>query len=514
MTKYRTPDPERRARGGEPAGAPRGRRWRRPAGVRAVPVMAVTGLLLAAGCASGDTDTTSASTLPAAANHDVAVTLTDDRLVAEIAVTGLDQPSSLAVLDDAMLVTEKATGRVQVVRDDVVVGEAIDLAVNSFDERGLLGIAVHPTFPAEPYVYLHWTWRGDGDGDDRLLGDDSDAAHDVPTLGNRVDRFRWHDDTLTFDRNIVEFPSATLESDTSDRVRGNHDAGPLGFGPDGKLYTMMGDQNLRGQLQNIADGAPPDDAHLAGVILRLDDDGAVPEDNPFFETGATIGGEVGENIQMIYAYGVRNSFGLAFEPRSGALWISENGDDSYDEINVIDAGANSGWIQVQGPTSRVGDYRDREVESDDGLDVPSFPPDALAGSADDALARLHAMPGSAFAEPVLSYVHPPAVTAIALVPDAHLGGSDPGSLWVGTVLTDALLRYPLGADGRTLDLNGPLADGIDDNGSKGDLGESAGYVVGTGFGVITDIDLAPDGALYVVSLDRGAVIRLTDAKER
>jgi glucose/arabinose dehydrogenase len=104
----------------------------------------------------------------------------------------------------------------------------------------------------------------------------------------------------------------------------------LRFGPDGKLYIFFGDQGRRGQLQNLPDGPfgpgqpddqfggpEPDNAHLNGVILRLNDDGTAPGNNPFFKFGASVGGEVGANIQKIFSYGHRNSFGTAFDPFSG-----------------------------------------------------------------------------------------------------------------------------------------------------------------------------------------------------
>lgn len=482
-------------------------------------VVVVTSLVVVA-CSDGDDDPTlettedGGSTEAADATDGGAgpdVTLTDSALVADLVTGELDQPTAVAFAQDDMLVTEKATGKVRIVRDGEIVGDAIDLAVNYFDERGLLGIAVHPGFPAEPFVYLHWTWTGEGEGDDQLLGADSDEATAVPALGNRIDRFRWEDDALTFDRSLVEFPSHTLDTDTSGNVRGNHDAGPLTFGPDGKLYTMMGDQNLRGQLQNITDGPQADDEHFAGVILRLNDDGTIPEDNPFFDAGAEVGGEVGENIQMIHTYGIRNSFGLAFEPGSGALWQTENGDDSWDEINVFDPAANSGWIQLMGPPERMADYRQIEVDTEDGLDNPEFPPSMLAEDAEGARAAMFALPGSVYAPPVLAYVHPPALTAIGFVRDDSLGEASERTAWVGTVLTDSLLRYPLAADGRSLELEGGLADGVDDNESKGDLGESEEYVVGKGFGTVTDIQQGPDGGLYVVSISEGALYRISAA---
>lgn len=464
--------------------------------------------LVLAACSSDDEENTSTQGSEPTEDRG-SVEMRDRALTVRAAVEGLNQPTSMAFLDDALVVTEKTTGKVRVFRDGEAAGDAVDLAVNAFDERGLLGIVAHPDFATKPFVYLHWTWKGDGDGPEKLLGDDSEEEKEVPALGNRIDRFRWADDKLTFDRNIVEFPSNTLEKDTSGRVRGNHDAGPLAFGPDGKLYTMMGDQNLRGQLQNLPDGPPPDDEHFAGVILRLNDDGTTPSDNPFFAAGAGIGGEVGENIQKIYVYGVRNSFGLAFEPTSGALWQTENGDDTYDEINVFDAGSNSGWIQMQGPPAEYESYKRLETESEDGLDVASFPPDQLAATADAAQQAMFSLPGSTYTPPVLSYVRPPAITAIGFVADEHLGAKSNRTLWAGTVLTDALLRYQVADDGRSLELEGALADGVDDNENKGDLGESEPAVVGTGFGVVTAIAQGPDGDLYVVSLDSGTVYRIS-----
>ena len=85
----------------------------------------------------------------------------------------------------------------------------------------------------------------------------------------------------------------------------------------------LGDQNQRGQLQNLPDGPAPDDINLVGVILRLNDDGSIPDDNPFFAQGGEMGGAVGTNIQKIYAYGIRNTFGMTFDPTSGALWETE-----------------------------------------------------------------------------------------------------------------------------------------------------------------------------------------------
>src|SRR5204862_7458841 len=83
-------------------------------------------------------------------------------------------------------------------------------------------------------------------------------------------------------------------------------------------------------------GPTPDNNHFTGIIMRLNDDGTTPADNPFFGAGATIGGEAGANIQRIFAYGLRNTFGLAFDPLSGNLWDEQNGDDTSDELNLVE----------------------------------------------------------------------------------------------------------------------------------------------------------------------------------
>jgi glucose/arabinose dehydrogenase len=119
----------------------------------------------------------------------------------------------------------------------------------------------------------------------------------------------------------------------SGRERGNHNGGVIRFGDDAKLYVIIGDNGRRGQTQNLENGPfgpgtpddqfggpEPDDAHLTGVILRLNDDGTTPDDNPFYAAGAAMGGPVGANVQKIFAYGIRNSFGMDVDPVSGDLW--------------------------------------------------------------------------------------------------------------------------------------------------------------------------------------------------
>ena len=212
-------------------------------------------------------------------------------------------------------------------------------------ERGLLGSHCTRSSLSSGFVYLYWT--------ESSTGADTAVLADVPLLGNRVDRFRWNGSALTFDRNLIHLRA--FQADAGQPLRGNHNGGVIRFGPDGKLYIVIGDNGRRGQLQNLVNGPfgpgidddqfggpEPDDAHLTGTILRLNDDGSTPTDNPFFAAGATMPGQVRANIQKVFAYSLRNSFGMAFDPVSGTLWEQENGDDSFSELNIAEPGFNSG----------------------------------------------------------------------------------------------------------------------------------------------------------------------------
>src|SRR5262245_11249914 len=190
-------------------------------------------------------------TLPTMLNAQVIPSLVDPNLHLRTVVQNLDQPTSMAFLGpNDLFVLEKATGRVKRVVNGVVQSTVLDLAVNSGSERGLLGIALHPNFPATPYVYLYWT---------ESTGGDTTVLSQTPLLGNRVDRFVWDrsSSTLTLDRHIIRLralqPPFAAEP-TPAAGRGNHDGGVIKFGPDGNLYLFIGDVGRRGWLQNLLNG--------------------------------------------------------------------------------------------------------------------------------------------------------------------------------------------------------------------------------------------------------------------
>lgn len=379
----------------------------------------------------------------------VPVSLLDSNLQVSIMASGLSQPMGVVFLSPGTaFVPEKASGQVKMIVGGVVqAAPVLDLAVNAASERGLLSVALHPGFPATPYVYVCWT--------ESSTGADSTALAEVPLLGNRVDRFVWNGSSLTFDRRLLRMRARQTHNvavpghpgTANPNEGGNNNGGATTFGPDGKLYVFLGDQGLRGWMQNLANGpfltAPlvddtfggpaPDSAHLAGVILRLNDDGTTPADNPFFATGAAIGGEVGANIQTLFSYGHRNGFGMAFDPLSGALWETENGDDAYSELNRVGAGMNGGWVQFSGPISRVADFKVIETtQFTRSLQQLRYPPTRIVYTAAAAQSRLVMLPGAVYRDPALSWRYEIGPSGLAFVSGNALGTEYNGTLWMGS----------------------------------------------------------------------------------
>ncbi|MDQ1612237.1 MAG: hypothetical protein QOG00_2168 [Pyrinomonadaceae bacterium] len=435
---------------------------------------------------------------------------------------GFNQPIGLAVLGaNDFFILEKATGRV--IRQRLGTagsGTVLDLAVNSASERGLLGIALHPQFPSNPRVYLYWT--------ESSTGADTSNTDEVPLLGNRVDSFLWDGATLTFERNLIRLRA--LQQDAGQPSRGNHNGGIIRFGPDGKLYIVIGDNGRRGLLQNlpfgpsvnvdgptVADdqfgGPEPDNAHLTGVVLRLNDDGTTPTDNPFFNAATNLAGEAAANVKKVFAYGIRNSFGMAFDPASGQLWTQENGDDSFDEINRVVPAFDGGWIQTMGPSSRVAEYKAIELSRSGGLQQNRWTPDRIADFPIDARARLFRLPGAIYTEPEFSWKYAVAPSSLGFIRGRALGAQNAGALVIGasrtTLAGGYLFRFNFSSERRKFLFAEPrLGDLVADNVDKFDLTESETLLFGRDFGITTDIQTAPNGNLYVVSLSDGVVYEI------
>ncbi len=454
--------------------------------------------------------------------------------------TGLIQPIGIVFLaNNDFLVLEKASGQIKRVVGGVIQPVAVlDLAVNSASERGLLSMALDPNFATNNFAYIRWT--------ESSTGVDTNVTLETTLLGNRVDRYIWNGTAFTFDRNVIRMRALQTDNvvvpghpgtNNTGNPAGNHNGGVIRIGPDGKLYIYMGDQGRRGWMQNLPNGpfltAPlvddtfggpaPDDAHLSGVILRVNTDGSAPSDNPFFGTGAAIGGEVGANIQKVFSYGHRNGFGHAFDPVSGALWVTENADDAYSELNRVVPGMNGGWIQMGGPMSRLADFKLIETTLFNGaLQQLRFPPTRLAYTPAAAFSRLFMLPGAIYVDPEFSWRFEIGPAGTTFVNGDALGTEYNGTLWIGSARSNAqvganggsLYRMRLTADRLHVDVSADprLADLVADNlfrAQKFDGTESESIRIGTGFGITTDIEQGPDGNLYVVSNTDNAIYRIS-----
>ena len=406
-------------------------------------------------------------------------TLSDPNLSVTTVVAGsLSQPTAMAfVAPDDFLVLEKA-GVVRRVKNGVLQPTpALTVIVNVSSERGLLGIAVNTEVP--PKVFLFYSEA---------------ATQNGAPIANRVYRYTW--DATT---GLLASPLLVLDLPVTPGP--NHDGGALLLGPAGQdpgvgdgalLYAVVGDLNRNGQLQNNATGADPDDT---GVILRVRQDGTAASGNPFTPYCSGLPTRTCSNdgvcggdgpcvleVARYFAYGVRNSFGMALDPLNGRLWNTENGPNNYDEVNRVAPGFNSGWNKIMGP---------------DALDPQ--------GTSD-----LWNVPGKAstYSDPEFSWFLTIAPTAIALPVGSILGGDYDDKAIVGDFNTAQLYALPLDAMRNGFDFSGfpALADGVaDDNAQRDQLRIGGGF--GGSFNGISDLEIGPDGALYVVSI-AGSVYRI------
>ncbi len=514
-----------------------------------------------------------------AAPQAAAQQLVDPTLSLRVVTTNLGAPAGMAFIGDSdALVLDKQTGQVK--RVDIHTGAVLkvvlDLSVNNFSERGLLGIALHPDFPRTPKVYLYHTERTstgypNGGGPNGLVPSsvgDTSVALATPLLGNRLDRFTWSQvdgGSLTFDKNLIRLRALQTEmNDPSIPAlrNGNHDGGKIVFGRDEKLYVVIGDNGRRGNMQNLTlaqikalpnvatqwtfdgkvqddefGGPGPDNAHFTGVVLRLNDDGSTPRDNPFFEVGERMSGEVGANIQKVFSYGRRNSFAMAFDPYGGGLWIQENGGRAFDEIGLVTAGSNGGWIQTMGPLARVYDFKSIELAvglnaggGPIGLQQRRYLADNIADLPGEAASRLYMLPGAHYGDPKFSWKHTVSPAGLGFVKGRGLGPQYEGAVIIGSGVdrdltgmkegTDpavlnadhgTLFSFHLTENRRRIDFDdSALEDRVADNRAHDDyITEQSTIILGTNFGVVTDIQTGPNGHLYLLSLNRGTLFEIS-----
>ena len=231
---------------------------------------------------------------------------------------GIDAATALSIAPDGRVFIAEQTGAVRIVADGKLLAEpAINLneRLDTWWERGLLGLTLHPDFPRTPHIFLVYV-----------------AAE--PHSHHVVSRFTVVGNSIDLDSEKVLLEAGD-QAEFKSKVRGGHQGGPITFGGDGMLYIGLGELVANKPSQSLDT--------LYGKILRIHPDGRIPEDNPFAS-------ELQGNLRAIFATGIRNPFGLGVDPDDGTLYETEVGAAKFEEINVIEAGKNYGWPKAEGPS--------------------------------------------------------------------------------------------------------------------------------------------------------------------
>ena len=334
-------------------------------------------------------------------------------------ITGLSSATAFAQSPDGRIFIAQQAGSLRVVKNSALLATPfMTLAVDSAGERGLLGVAFHPDFATNGWVYVYYTTTSGG-------------TH------NRVSRFTANGDVVLAASEAILVDLPALSGAT------NHNGGALHFGADRKLYVAVGDNADSSKPQNLADPF--------GKMLRFNDDGSIPADNPFCTTQGNL-------ACAVWVYGLRNPFTFAFQPGSGRMHINDVGQDTWEEIDLGAPGANYGWPASEGPANVTA-----------GVTAPLF-------------AYKH------------SAASPP--------------GSGPGGFFVGFAITGGAFYPDSGPFPTAYRGNYFFADFVNRFVARLDLANSnAAYAFANLNGDPVDILAGIDGALYV--LTRGSVTRIS-----
>jgi aldose sugar dehydrogenase len=418
-------------------------------------IIFISGLAIATCCFNfsfgSELPSTMNNTLPSTMNNTLPY-MNDSTLKVEIVFQGLNFPTSMDFLGpNDILVLEKNEGTVQrVVNGTMLEDPLLRVNVSGSAERGLLGMAVSKRNDST-FVFLYYTESGE-------KGNINPAAK---ALGNRLYRYELVNNTLIKPKLLLDLPATPGPA---------HNGGRVVIGPDDNVYLVIGDINSvhthtgATMTQNMRDGLPPDGR---GGILRVTQDGNV------VPNGGILGDKL--PLSLYYAYGIRNSFGIAFDPITKKLWDAENGPSFGDEINLVEPGFNSGWGQVQGIWKPNHDNEGNITLHPDGL-------------VDFGGKGRYALPKFIWNQTV-------GPTALTFINSDKLGPKYKNEILVGDFNQGRIFHLHLNKSRTGFDLDNPLADNIANRNS-----ELKGIILGQGFGGITDLKVGPDGNLYVLSL--------------
>ncbi len=369
-------------------------------------------------------------------------TMKDPNLKVETVATGLALPTTMAFIGpNDILVLEKSKGTVQrIVNGQMLAEPLLQVNVSSEVERGMLGIATSKdNQTGSTNVFLYYT---------EAQGGEPGAS--------RLYRYELANDKLVNPVLLLDLPAVPGP---------RHNSGNILIGPDNNLYVSVGDLDGHITLAQNVNGASGVDG--SSSILKITQDGQ--------PVGQGILGESGIS-KKYYAYGLRNSFGMDFDPVSGKLWDTDNGASYGDEINFIEPGFNSGWLQIQG-TAPV----DFEFE-----DLINF-----QGKGN-------------YSDPEFVWTDTVGPTAIKFLGSDTLGNQYRNDIFVSDITQGNIYHFDLTGNRTNLILNGLLADKVSNNST-----ENQDIIFGEGFGGISDLEVGPyDGYLYVVSLGHGSIYRI------
>ena len=384
-------------------------------------------------------------------------TVNDSNLKVEIVATALNAPTKMTFLgNNDILLMERYTGKVLKITDDGAGRQTLlDLNVSAgAGERGAFGIAVsNSTKHRNVFVYLTESVSDGG----------------VP-IGNRLYRYQLIDEQLVRPKLLLDLPFSPGP---------NHNGGSIAIGPDNNVYLTIGD------LDNVTDkGRPNTKAQNAvegeepvgsGGILRVSQNGEVVG-------GGILGAEF--PLSLYYGYGIRNSFGIDFDPITGKLWDTENGPNYGDEINLVEPGFNGGWKKVQGIWYLKG--------SNMGKEIKGIPEDLVDFDGNGK-----------YSSPEFTWMGRYGPTAIKFLDSDKLGSQYENDLFVGDVHNGNIYHFDLNNSRTALSLRGSLADKVANSTS-----ELKDVIFARGFGGITDLKVGNDGYLYVLSYVHGSIYRI------
>jgi glucose/arabinose dehydrogenase len=415
---------------------------------------------------------------PRISEDDLPPAINDPNLTMETVATGLNRPTAMTFLGpDDILVLEKDSGTVQRIIDGELQEEPlIEVPVandNGTNERGLLGMAFARLNETTSYVFLYYTESGDGQTG-------SDAQGVVPA-GNRLYRYELVENSDDDDDDSPgKLINPKLLLDLPARPGPRYNGGPLLVSQnqsDITIYLMIGDlDHHRTQALNYEDGPPPDGT---GGIMAIDAEG-----NPVL-VGQVNSDEHTGMLPYYFAYGLRSGFGMTFDPVTGYIWDTENGPDHGDEINLVLPGFNSGWASIQGLAS---------APENEGAN----PEEDLVNFGGKGVYR----------DPEFVWQDPIGVTAINFLNSTALGEEYANDMFVADINNGRLYHFDLNPDRTGLLLEAPLEDKVADT-----VPELDSVIFGTGFRSISDIEVGPDGYLYLLLFGPGRIVKIAPAEE-